>query len=129
ASRINGFVHYSWALTGAYLTSTYSTGQAPINLLVTSTDVPAIRDVDGNGTVDILTFGQQAAAVEFHSNSSACALDFSRADACWGDFLENNLTNAITLDACTGSLGAGAQTEGGLHSGSTLLTLYLTGNG
>lgn len=129
ASRINGFVHYSWALTGAYLTSTYSTGQAPINLLVTSTDVPAIRDVDGNGTVDILTFGQQAAAVEFHSNSSACALDFSRADACWGDFLENNLTNAITLDACTGSLGAGAQTEGGLHSGSTLLTLDLTGNG
>lgn len=129
SSRINGFVHYTWALSGTYLYSTYTTGSNPINLLVNSTDVPAIRDVDGNGTVDILTFGQQATAVEFHSNSSSCGLDFSRADACWGDFLENNLTNAITIDACTGSLGAGALAEGGLHSGSTLLATDLTGNG
>ncbi len=129
SSRINGFVHYTWALSGTYLYSTYTTGTNPINLLVNSTDVPAIRDVDGNGTVDILTFGQQATAVEFHINSSSLGLDFSRADACWGDFLENNLTNAITIDACTGSLGAGASAEGGLHSGSTLLATDLTGNG
>ena len=129
SSRVNGFVHYTWALSGTYLYSTYTSGTNPINLLVASTDVPAIRDVDGNGTVDILTFGQQATAVEFHSNASTCGLNFSRADACWGDFLENNLTNAITIDACTGSLGSGALAEGGLHSGSTLLATDLTGNG
>ncbi|MDA9151644.1 VCBS repeat-containing protein, partial [Schleiferiaceae bacterium] len=69
ASRVNGFLHFTWALPGAYLLSTYSSGSTPINLLVSSTDVPAILDVDGNGTVDILTFGQQASAVEFHSNA------------------------------------------------------------
>ena len=129
ASRVNGFLHFSWALPGSYLLSTYSSGSNPINLLVSSADVPAILDVDGNGSVDILTFGQQASAVEFHSNSSSCGLDFSRADACWGDFLENNLTNAITIDACTGSVPYSGNVEGVLHSGSTLLATDLSGNG
>lgn len=129
ASRVNGFLHFTWALPGAYLLSTYSSGSTPINLLVSSTDVPAILDVDGNGTVDILTFGQQASAVEFHSNASSCGLDFSRVDACWGDFLENNLTNAITIDACTGSLASSGTADGTVHSGSTILATDLSGNG
>ena len=78
--------------------------------------------------VDILTFGQQASAVEFHRNMSNCGLTFERVDACWGDFLENNLTNAITIDACTGSM-TDPMAEGGLHSGSTLLAMDLSGNG
>lgn len=128
ASRVNGFLQFTWALPGTYLLSTYSSGTNPINLLVSSTDVPAIRDVDGDGMVDILTFGQQASAVEFHRNMSNCGLTFERVDACWGDFLENNLTNAITIDACTGSV-ANPTTEGLLHSGSTILAMDLTGNG
>ena len=128
ASRVNGFLQFTWALPGTYLLSTYSSGTNPINLLVSSTDVPAIRDVDGDGMVDILTFGQQASAVEFHRNMSNCGLTFERVDACCGDFLENNLTNAITIDACTGSA-ANPTTEGLLHSGSTILAMDLTGNG
>jgi len=130
ASRNLGKIEFTWALTGPYLYSTYQSGQTPANLLVIYSDRPVIKDVNGDGNVDILTFGQQASAIEFHENIQNCGLDFIRADACWGDFLENNLSNSLTIDACTGSTSpAPSFTDKLTHTGSTMLAADLSGNG
>ncbi|MFL2566301.1 MAG: FG-GAP-like repeat-containing protein [Schleiferiaceae bacterium] len=130
ASRNSGMIEFSWALTGPYLFSTFQSGQTPANLLVVSTDRPVIKDVNGDGNVDILTFGQQASAIEFHENIQNCGLEFIRADACWGDFLENNLTNSLSIDACIGSIPPTSSFTDRLnHLGSTMLAVDLTGNG
>ncbi|MFY0654279.1 MAG: T9SS type A sorting domain-containing protein [Cyclobacteriaceae bacterium] len=66
-----------------------------INLLVNSSDVPSIADLDGDGDLDILTYNFAIGAfIEFHRNISIenngnCeVLDFIRESREYGDFEE-----------------------------------------
>lgn len=73
------------------------------NLFVTSTDLPAIVDVDNDGDMDILTFSILGSYVEYHKNMSMekyghCdSLNYQVTSRCWGNFSESINTNSVNL--------------------------------
>ena len=124
---------FSWALPGQYLPSNFF-GQTA-NLKVLTTDIPGIIDIDYDGDLDIFTFGQAGSSVEFHENQANCGLDFILKSWCWGRFVENQLSNAIEINACPPSvprIGLGNQPtdtrDKVQHAGSTTLMLDLDGD-
>lgn len=70
-------------------------GQYNLALYVSSIDIPAISDIDGDGDLDILTFSVAGMQVEFHRNMTKenfghCdSLNYVLSDKCWGSFLES----------------------------------------
>jgi hypothetical protein len=76
-------------------------------LWITNVDLPAIRDIDNDGDLDILVFDGSGVHVEFHRNYSkemygVCdSLAFQLESQCWGEFSENTLNANLTLnDTC-----------------------------
>lgn len=109
---------------------TSDAGFGPINLYVSSSDLPAIIDVDGDSDIDILSFDPSGSYVYFHENKStelygnADSINLIRSDNCWGRFKEDFSTNSVTLsldeDCNENDDGRAAR-----HSGSTVLALEL----
>lgn len=126
------------------------------NLYVSSVDIPAIDDIDGDGDLDVVTFDIFDPRVQYHRNyaientGSSDTMLFELRNKCWGHFKENQVsTNAVTLfDTCTNSSITNPEmlpysggenrnisfiTEENLrgqrHAGSTLLTLDCNGDG
>ena len=76
-------------------------------IFVTPVDIPAIRDVDHDGDLDVLTYESGGVRVEFYRNLSeengwSCdSLTFTLESMCWGMFAENTLNASLTLnDSC-----------------------------
>ncbi len=123
--RDSGIVRFQWALSGPFILSNY--GNSSSNLYVSTADRPAIEDMDNDGDLDIFTFGLAGVGIEWHKNTAPCGLQFVLETDCWGDVLESKpLSNALAIDACTGSWAFPEQT---LHSGSALALVDLDGNG
>lgn len=118
-----------------------------INLYISSTDIPAIDDIDGDGDLDILTFSILGSYVEYHKNLSiekygtSDSLVFELSNKCWGFFAENLSSNSVIIgDTCSYNVSNPQRmalinteiAEEGVskkkHSGSTLLTLDLDNN-
>ena len=79
-----------------------------LNLYVTSTDIPAVYDVDNDGDLDILTFDFTGSRMQWNKNFSLenygnCdSLNyFMLVDECFGDFEENFSNNSVTIDVCS----------------------------
>lgn len=74
-----------------------------VNLYVSAGDIPGIEDLDGDGDMDILTFGVAGSTVEYHKNYSmemygVCdSLVFKLRNECWGRFTESSISNAVNL--------------------------------
>lgn len=94
-----------------------------VNLHVPNSDVPGIVDMDGDGDLDILTWGGSVAYVELMENKANCGLDFERKESCWGHFLEDAFGNQVILDTCT------PFKNKTMHAGGTLLPIDLNGSG
>jgi hypothetical protein len=99
------------------------------NLYVSSVDIPAIVDIDGDGDLDIFTFNVFGSFIELHKNHSVeelghCdSLYFRLQDNCWGKFSEG-MSGEINLNEnCKGTSG------GQRHAGSTILALDLNKSG
>ena len=109
-------------------------GDYDTNLHIIYQDIPAIVDVDGDGSIDILNFGlgsaiPEGSTVEFHKNRSPCGLDFERVTSCWGGFAENYTNNSVSLEVCIKPTSL-AKTKGvKMHAGSSLLVSDFSGNG
>ena len=79
---------------------------APQVLIATNADYPAIVDLDGDGDLDILTFGVLGTFIEKHRNLSVerfghrDSLVFEKTDPCWGRVAESEENNAMYLDTC-----------------------------
>lgn len=106
-------------------------GQVP--LYVSTPDIPAITDVDGDGDLDILTFNTLGSTLEYHKNMSlenygTCEkLEFELKNACWGYFSEDGNNNSVILfDTCDVNVIDPEKTS--KHAGSTILAIDLDGN-
>lgn len=123
-------------VTHPYLRATLLGGTVA-NLYVSKVDIPDINDVDGDGDLDVLTFGIIGNRLEYYQNQSqelgfGCdSLLFEIMNTCWGHFLEDGTnTNVCTLkDTCAS--GSNVANPKGLakHSGSTTLSLDLNDDG
>lgn len=84
------------------------------------TDLPAIGDIDLDGDIDILAYGNGNTRVLLYENIAAnhCGLDFKQTATCWGKFTESGLYRSANLSTCSG--GNKRKTEAVLHAGSTM---------
>lgn len=122
-----------------------------LNLYVSSADIPAFVDIEGDGDIDVLTFHIGGQHVQYHQNQSVDlygipdSLIFVLKNECWGGFREDLNTSTVylndnTLECTTGNvpgaelgihgsedkkLGNGAPK----HAGSTLLALDYDNSG
>ena len=99
------------------------------NLLVSAIDLPSIRDMDGDGDLDILTFSNGGGQIEYHVNMSmenygVCdSIEYEVRSNCWGKIQENSSNASIVLNQ--GCLPVPIAQHAGddqrsLHSGSCL---------
>ena len=116
-----------------YLTSWQSGGE--VNILATNADYPAIVDVDGDGDLDILTFGVLGTFIEKHINLSVerygvrDSLVFERTDYCWGRVAESEEDNIMYLDTCLFGNSLIVNKDDFRHRGATCVIRDLTGDG
>ncbi|MBL7893127.1 MAG: VCBS repeat-containing protein [Bacteroidia bacterium] len=107
------------------------------NLYVSSVDIPAISDIDGDGDLDIVTMSIMGTFMEYHQNKSKeikgnCdTLAFELATTCWGNFAENSFDNKVNLNlSCKVKEYAPDQKPPHLlHSGSCQVCLDIDGDG
>ncbi|GAB5418456.1 MAG: VCBS repeat-containing protein [Crocinitomicaceae bacterium] len=141
---VNGL---QWELITPLLYSEYVNG--PSQLYVSSSDIPAIVDVDGDGDIDVITFNQGGETVEYHQNQSMDlygvpdSLIYELKNQCWGLFREDFNTNIISLNdqdvPCVGGAIANPERSGNnnnldpelakKHAGSTLLAIDMNNSG
>lgn len=99
------------------------------NLYVSFIDLPAIRDLDGDNDLDILTFSNGGSQIEYHVNMSmerygVCdSIEYEVRSNCWGKISENVSNSGINLN--TGCLPVpmaphSSEAERMMHSGSCL---------
>ena len=119
-----------------------------LSLYVSSSDIPAIVDVDGDGDIDVLTFHIGGEYLRYHQNQSidlyghADSLEFVLKNECWGTFREDVSTNSVYLNDNTTPCTTGnvpnpefpliedkKVNNEKAHSGSTILALDIDGSG
>ena len=116
-----------------YLTSWQGGGE--VNLIATNADYPAIVDLDGDGDLDILTFGVLGTFIEKHRNLSMerygtrDSLVFEKTDYCWGRVAESEEDNEMYLDTCLFGKSLIVNRDDFRHRGATFAVRDLTGNG
>lgn len=116
-----------------YLTSWQGGGE--VNLIATNADYPAIIDLDGDGDLDILTFGVLGTFIEKHRNLSMerygtrDSLVFEKTDYCWGRVAEGEENNVMYLDTCLFGKSLIVNEDDFRHRGATFAVRDLTGNG
>ena len=116
-----------------YLTSWQGGGE--VNILATEADYPALFDMDGDGDLDLLTFGVLGTFIEKHANRSMerygirDSLVFERTDLCWGRVAESEENNLMYLDTCLFGHGLVVDLDGSRHRGATVTLRDLTGDG
>ena len=116
-----------------YLTSWQGGGE--VNLIATNADYPAITDLDGDGDLDILTFGVLGNFIEKHLNLSMerygtrDSLVFEKTDYCWGRVAESEENNEMYLDTCLFGKSLIVNKDDFRHRGATFAVRDLTGNG
>ena len=119
-------------IVSPYLTSLQGGGE--VNIIATNADYPAIVDVDGDGDLDILTFGVLGTFIEKHRNLSmeqyghSDSLVFEKMDYCWGRVAESEESNEMYLDTCLLGKFLIINKDDFRHRGATFAIRDLTGN-
>lgn len=136
-SRLNGNLVFEKLTDLLTYTDYFSINYPKINIYVLTDDIPGIIDVNGDGDMDVLVFGNllNPSVPQFYENQSveqgfgadSLIFDSYNLDQCWGFFTESSTTNAILIGACkTGGLSG---SEAGRHAGSTLCPFDENGDG
>lgn len=115
----NGELSFTPYNGGQNLVTVYNAG--PSSLYISSSDLPAIDDVDGDGDIDFLTFGNGGTRVEFHENvDNNCGIDLRLTDQCWGKFIESGFYRTVEMGGCLGGNKTGPSGKV-MHAGSGML--------
>ena len=115
-------------------------GSTFTQVFVSVIDIPEIRDVDNDGDLDIIAFEPTGFSAYFYRNLSVeegfstDTLIYVLEDNCYGGFIESGFSQDVTLSpdpgVCASFLIPPDQIPARLrHSGSTVLSYDLTGNG
>ncbi|MEM8906936.1 MAG: T9SS type A sorting domain-containing protein, partial [Bacteroidota bacterium] len=107
------------------------------NIYVSKQDIPAIDDIDGDGDLDVLSFGVNGGYIFHYDNRSqelgygSDSLIFDLKTSCLGGIYESGISGCICLPespgaCCTALNGGGGDTR---HAGSTLVTFDQDGDG
>lgn len=100
-----------WELYSPLLQSDYLGDEN--NLYVSSSDIPALVDLDHDNDLDILTFNIGGERVEYHQNQSMDlygvpdSLIYVLKNECWGHFREDINNNSIVLNDAQSPCGPG----------------------
>ena len=96
-------------------------------IYVSAPDLPAIKDIDGDGDVDILAFENQGSVIYYYKNVAVeeglglNTLKFVLEDDCWGKLYEDEFSELLTFsndpNECADPLSGGNSPR---HSGSTI---------
>ena len=121
-SRIQGNIHFDVDRYNLnYVDSPYT-----INLWANGLGIPSIIDVDGDGALDILTFGVFGSTVEYYQNISAQSglppdsLVFKQVTTCWGNFYVSGTTLSVALGVSCKGGDPYSPTPGERHTGATI---------
>lgn len=131
----NASIGLQWEQYNNYITSNYNGSQ--LNLYISSADIPAIVDVEGDGDLDVLTYHISGEYLQYHQNQSqemyghSDSLIFELKNSCWGGYREDVTTNGVflfdTSGPCNGSNvpnpESPRQEAPKAHAGSTVLAL------
>lgn len=110
-------------------------------IFISSEDIPAVFDVDGDGDLDILTFDMGGFVMHWYNNRSiewgfgTDSLIMFFEESCWGGFYESGVTPEVSLSPVKGrcydpsDLQYNLRNDDFRHAGSTVLALDATGNG
>lgn len=109
-------------------------------LYLSSIDIPAIIDVDGDNDLDVLTFEPGGSYMYFYKNLTSDmgltdTLVYKLEDACWGKFFESGIGEEISLSASSSMCSPGVKDDDKddntvfRHAGSTVLALDGDGDG
>ncbi len=103
-------------------------GGSYTNLYISFEDLPGIADMDGDGDLDILTFGIGGGYINLYNNQSVemgfglDSLIFELETNCWGYVYESGINEPLDTSAVIGDC-PGQRPEGNIsdrHAGSTL---------
>lgn len=123
----------SWSLVVEKLESDY--GGFFTNILVLSGDIPSIVDIDSDGDLDVLAFGNANSenSIEYHRNMSmetfgTCdSLTFELITQCWGNIQEPENSSMLEQLFCKGRVAPRRDglehSRDGLHPGSSILLI------
>lgn len=131
----NASVGLQWEQYSNYITSDYNGPN--LNLYISSADIPAIVDVEGDGDLDILTYHIGGEYLQYHQNQSqelyghSDSLIFELKNSCWGGYREDVTTNGVFLNdnsgPCNGTNVPNPElplaSSPKAHAGSTVLAL------
>ncbi len=115
----------------------YVTAKKPYpNLYVSSVDIPAFADVDGDGDIDVLTFDILGGYIEYYKNKSkemgfGCdSLIYNMDDHCFGEIYESSIASSKLLSQpCPWRIEENPDVPHTRHSGSTLVAFDSNGDG
>ena len=111
------------------------------NVFNTNADIPGLVDIDDDGDMDILAFGNNANSISLYRNIShetygrPDSLDFRWEDGCWGHFVEDNNSFRLYFGSCKSSGSSVTASNpltlqrGSRHTGSTILVHDFDDNG
>lgn len=137
-SLVGGRLHYELETVAGRPSTMLNipAGGSTTHLPVDYIDIPDISDIDGDGDLDILSFGPSSGYMHWYRNMasennwSLDSLRFRQEDFCWGKFFESGISSEITLsqspDECASFRSGRLETR---HAGSTVLSWDLDNNG
>lgn len=139
-STVSGGVQFQLVINNILSDVTPNSAQpTPQGIYVSPNDIPAIRDIDGDGDMDVLTFDGAGLNIEFHKNMSVenfgvCdSVVYELSTSCWGEITESGLNSSITLNqSCPPPplvyTGDSHAREANLHNGSCLECINTDGD-
>ena len=111
----------------------YTDGNYNVNIWTNIDDIPVFADVNGDGDIDVLSYGVAGSQIEYYENMTRehpsdihydiDSFKYLMVTICWGNVAQNSQTNAMVLNVTCKGNGEGVPSgSGSRHSGNTIFS-------